>query len=365
MNRSPASDMPKVVNYTAGQLRHFVSQLFVAARVTPVEADRIAESLVESNLRGHDSHGIVLAGWYLSQIQSGELQPGAPLVVRRDLPGALVCDAGLGFGQVQCREFVNRCCEKAMTAGAVCGTLTRCGHIGRLGEWVEQAAKLGFAALIAVNDNGAIYTVAPPGGIDRRLSTNPIGIGIPTEDEPLVLDMSTSAVANGKLKIARLAQRPVPLGWIQDAEGNPTTDPEVMLADPPGSLLPFGGDQAYKGFGLGLVFDILAAGLSGGFCPPAEPGALEWNNVLLVVWNPGQFAGREHFLTEAERLIAFVRSARCKPGVDQIQLPGDRSLECRRDRLKNGLPLSDEYLRPLKEIAGKLGVEFPEGQEPG
>ncbi|RPI86767.1 MAG: Ldh family oxidoreductase [Planctomycetaceae bacterium] len=350
-----------VVTYTPLALREFVQNLFLAANASPAQAERVAESLVESNLRGHDSHGVVLARWYLSQILSGELVPCAPFEILHDLPGALVCDAALGFGQVQCHEFVERCCAKAKTAGAVCGTLTRCGHIGRLGEWVEQAARKGLAALIAVNDNGAIYTVAPPGGIDRRLSTNPIGIGIPTAGDPLVLDMSTSAVANGKLKIARLAQREVPLGWIQDAEGNPTTDPQVMLADPPGALLPFGGDQAYKGFGLGLTFDILAAGLSGGFCPPAEPGTKEWNNVLLVVWDADRFAGRLHFLREAEKLMAFVRSSTCKPGVDRIQLPGDRSLETRRVRLEQGIPLSDEYMQPLWEIADKLGVARPAG----
>jgi uncharacterized oxidoreductase len=349
--------MSTSVRYPAPRLRDFISRLFQAVRVAPPEADRVAESLVDSNLRGHDSHGVVLARWYLSQLESGELLAGAPLTVRHELPGALVCDGGLGFGQVQCREFVNRCCDRARTSVATCGTLTRCGHIGRLGEWVEQAARLGFAALIAVNDNGAIYTVAPPGGIDRRLSTNPIGIGVPTPGEPLVLDMSTSAVANGKLKIARLANREVPLGWIQDAAGNPTTDPQVMLADPPGALLPFGGDQSYKGFGLGLLFDILAAGLSGGLCPPGEPDGKEWNNVLLVVWDPERFSGREHFLTQAKGLLEFVRGARCRPGVDRIQLPGDRSLETLRERSATGIPLSEEYLQPLREIAGKLGVE--------
>jgi len=345
------------VNYPAERLRTFVSQLFRAKGVTAAEADRVAESLVESNLVGHDSHGIVLARWYASQVDSGELRPGAPLTVLRELPGMLACDGGLGFGQVQCRSFVERCVEKARTSGAVCATLRASGHIGRLGEWVEQAARAGFASLIAVNDNGAIYTVAPPDGIDRRLSTNPIGVGIPTPNgEPIVLDMSTSAVANGKLKIARLAGRQVPEGWIQDAEGNPTRDPQVMLADPPGALRPFGGDQAYKGFGLGLVFDILSAGLAGGSCPPASPGTVECNNVLLVVWSPAAFGGEPHFLGEAGKLVDWVRSARPRPGCDRIQLPGDRSRETRQARLASGIPLSDAYLAPLRELAAELHV---------
>ena len=347
------------MNYDAHEIRRFVSQLFQAHAVGREEAERIAESLVESNLHGHDSHGITLARWYLSQLETGELVAGVPLEIRRDLPGALWADAQLGFGQVQCHRFVELCCRKAETAGAVCGSLDRCGHVGRLGEWVEQAARRGFAALMAVNDNGAVYTVAPPGGLDRCLSTNPIGVGIPTRDQPIVLDMSTSTVANGKLKLARLAGRPVAPGLIQDAEGHPTTDPGVMLADPPGALRSFGGDQAYKGFGLGLVFDILAAGLSGGLCPPGVAGGVEYNNVLLVVWNPELFAGTEHWLQQAEGLTGFIRSSRRQPGAGPMRLPGDRGHALKRQRQVEGLPLDDAMLNPLREIAARVGVAPP------
>src|SRR5262249_11524458 len=159
-------------------------------------------------------------------------------------------DGGLGFGQVQCARLVDRAAERARQYGSIAATMRRSGHIGRLGEWVERAALQGLAALIAVNDNGVIQTVAPPGGKAGRFSTNPIAIGVPTGEGPLVLDISTSAVANGKLKVARLEGRAVEPGLIQDAQGNATTDPNVMVADPPGALLPFGGDQAYKAFGL-------------------------------------------------------------------------------------------------------------------
>src|SRR5262249_10846180 len=148
---------------------------------------------VESNLRGHDSHGVILARWYLSQIKNGELVPGAPLTIVSETPAALVADGNLALGQVQCARFVDRVCEKARTMGAASGALRRSGHIGRLGEWVERAAARGLAALIAVNDNGVIRTVAPPGGKAGRISTNPIALGVPTGAGPLVLDISTSA----------------------------------------------------------------------------------------------------------------------------------------------------------------------------
>lgn len=346
--------------FSANELRRFVAQLFQANSVGIETSLRIAESLVDSNLCGHDSHGITLTRWYLEQLHAGEIHTDAALQIVLDLPGAIVADGQKGFGQVQCQRLVELACEKARGAGAVCATMKQSGHIGRLGEWVEQAARKNLAAIIAVNDNGAIYTVAPPGGIDRRLSTNPIGIGIPTEGEPIILDMSTSVVANGKLKLARLNNATVPLGWIQDANGVPTNDPHVMLADPPGSLLPFGGEQSYKGFGLGFAFDILVAGLSGGFCPPGQPGAAEYNNVLLIVWDPSRFAGTDHFLQQSARLSEFVRSARCQPGVDRIRLPGDRSHETRRERTQHGIPLSGEYLEPLLDLASQLGIAPPQ-----
>lgn len=347
-------------HFDAGALRSFVGRLFVAAGAAQDEAAAVAASLVESNLHGHDSHGVILARWYLGQLKSGELVAGAPFEVLHETAAFVAADGHLGFGQVQCPQLVDRVADKAREQGVACGTLRRSGHIGRVGEWVERPAARGLAALIAVNDNGAIRTVAPPGGIEPRLSTNPIAIGVPTPTGPLALDISTSAVANGKLKIARLSNQPVPLGWIQDARGNPTTDPNVMLADPPGCLLPFGGDQAYKGFGLGLVFDILVAGLSGGLCPPAPPGTLEWNNVLVVVWDPELCAGRSHFLSEADKLLKAVRTTPCKPGVDRIRVPGDRSALVRAQRLETGIPLDDGQWATLEKIAAKLDVELPD-----
>lgn len=339
--------------------RDFVARLFTAAGAPISDAERVAGSLVESSLRGYDSHGIALVRWYLSQIKNAELIPGAPLIVLHETASLLAADGGLGFGQVQCGELVDRVVRKARETGLAGGTLRRSGHVGRLGEWVERAAHQGLAALIAVNDNGVIRTVAPPGGTQGRISTNPIAIAVPTGGEPLVLDISTSAVANGKLRIARVEHRPVPLGWIQDAAGNPTTDPHVMLADPPGALLPFGGDQAFKGFGLGLVFDILTAGLAGGFCPPAADGTKEWNNVLLVAWNPERCAGAQHFVAEADKLIAAVRGTPCKPGVDHIQLPGDRSAQTRRERALSGIPVTDEVWEQLTHVAARLCVDPP------
>jgi uncharacterized oxidoreductase len=188
------SDM---LRFSRETLRDFVTRLFTAAGASSDEAGAIAASLVESSLRGYDSHGVLLARWYLGQIKNGELVPGAPFTIVAETPAMLSADGGLGFGQVQCGRLVDRACAKAREHGAATGTLRRSGHVGRLGEWVERAAAAGLAALVAVNDNGVICTVAPPGGTAGRISTNPVAIGVPTGNGPLVLDISTSAVANG------------------------------------------------------------------------------------------------------------------------------------------------------------------------
>jgi uncharacterized oxidoreductase len=346
--------------YHAEPLRRFATELFAAAGFDPGDAALVAESLVESNLRGHDSHGIVRVADYIGQLRRGEVRADARFEVLHETPALLVADGGCGLGQVQCRRLVERVAEKARVLGVACGTLKQCGHIGRLGEWVELAAALGLAGLISVNDNGVAKSVAPPGGTAPRISTNPLAIGVPTAGEPLVLDISTSAVANGKVTVSRLAGKPCPPGWLQDANGDPTTDPHAMRADPPGSLLPFGGEQAYKGFGLGLLFDMLVGGLSGGFCPPAAPGVIEFNNVLFVAWDPVQFAGRPHFVHEIEKLVEFVRETPRKPGVDRIQLPGDRSAATREERLRTGIPLPGDNWNVLETLARELNVPLPE-----
>ncbi len=345
--------------FSAVDLKQFAADLFIAADVPAAEATIIAGSLVEANLCGHDSHGVMRIRDYVRQLRIGELQAGVELKVLAETPAMLACDAQFGFGQIQARCLMQRLMEKAQSLGTATGTLMRCGHIGRLGEWVEQAAEQGFAALIAVNDNASLRVVAPPGGTEPQISTNPLAIGVPTDDGPLVLDISTSVVANGKIRLALAEGVPCPPGWLLDGEGNPTTDPAVRRADPCGTIQPLGGEQfGYKGFGLGLMLDLLVGGLSGGFCPPQEnaPGC---NNVLAVVWQPQQFAGTEHFLTQARELLHSTRHSRRRAGVDRIRLPGDRSHEIRESRLLEGIPFDDGNWQRLVKTATELGVTIP------
>ena len=343
---------------SASELKAFSSSIFQAAGVSAEEADIVSASLVGSNLRGHDSHGVVRLSSYLRQLDRQHLVAGASLEVLSESPALLCADAGFGFGMVQVTRLIDRLEQKVDQLGIACGTLTRCGHVGRLGEWAEAVARRGRAGLVTVNDNGVLKCVAPPGGVEPTVSTNPLAIGVPTGGTPLVLDISTSVVANGKILVKQMAGEPCPPGWLLDAEGRPTTDPSVRFSDPRGTILPMGD---YKGFGLAMLLDVLVGGLSGGSCPPAPEGAAGTNNLLLVVWDPDRFAGSHHFLSEADRLIDFVRGVRRREGVDAIRLAGDRAEAVRAERQAEGIPLDAGTWQSLVEAAESLEVALPTG----
>lgn len=344
----------------AEDLRQFVEQIFRAVDVPADEAHTVADSLVEANLVGHDSHGVVRVNDYVEQLAEGSLVTGVGIRTLVETDALLLGDAQSGFGQVQMGHLIDAVCPRAQRLGIACGVLRRCGHVGRLGEWVERTAHRGLASLVTVNDNGVLKCVAPPGGLEPRISTNPIAIGIPSAETPVVLDMSTSAVANGKITVAQLAGRLCPPGWLQDASGRPTCDPAERFADPPGSILPLGGDQGFKGFGLGLVLDMLVGGLSGGFCPPAPDGAFGDNNVLMLVWDPERFAGRQHFDEQVTQLLEFVRASPTRDAEHRIRLPGDRSRNTRAQRLCDGIPIDDGTWNPLARLAANLQVDGPQ-----
>lgn len=343
------------VKISADELRRFASALLQAAGVSHNEADLVAASLVESNLCGHDSHGVMRVTEYLESLKSGSLRPGADLLVVNQTPSLVVCDAQFGFGQVQMRRLIDRLEPMAREQGLACGTIRKCGHVGRLGEWVEVLARRRLAGLLSVNDNGVLVCVAPPGGTDPRISTNPIAIGVPTAGEPLVLDISTSMVANGKIRVAQNAGRQCPEGWLQDADGQPTTDPSLRFADPPGTILPMGG---YKGFGLGLLMDILVGGLSGGQCPPAPPGERDCNNVLLMAFDPAKFSGLDHFVRQSQELCDFTRKSRSVNAAG-IRLPGDRSRQTRETRWRDRIPVDRGTWEQLVRTAARLQVATP------
>jgi uncharacterized oxidoreductase len=340
-------------------LTAYTHALFSAAGVPDDEAGILATSLVDSNLAGHDSHGVIRVVQYMQALESGILRTGVDLRIEHETPAVVVADGQWGFGQVQAHRLLDHLIPRARGLGVAAGTLYQCGHIGRLGEYGERAAREGLVLIGTVNSHGFGIRVAPPGGTAGRIGTNPLLMAAPTSAEPAVLDISPSVCAEGKVRVALNKGQAVPPGWLLDAEGRPTTDPAALYTDPPGTILPLGGEQGYKGFGLGLLLDMLAGGLSGAPCSTPGMKSRSANAVVFVMLDPERFAGAAHFRTEAGNLAANVRDCPTVSPQTTITLPGDPERRCREQRERDGIPLDEGTWNQLTALAQRLNVGVP------
>jgi uncharacterized oxidoreductase len=289
------------------------------------------------------------------------LKPGARLQVVKETASSLCCDGGWGFGQVLSRELMTRLLSMVSNSGIASGTLRQSAHIGRLGEYAEMAAEQNMASLICANTHGAAQRVAPLGGKRPRLGTNPLCIGMPGgKDGPFILDFSTSATAEGKVRVKKIAGDEVPKGWIIDPDGNPTTDPNQLYGDPPGTILPMGGDQGYKGFGLAFMVEMLCGALSGGQCAYPDPPPPIGNCATFVVFNPQHFAGFAQLADEVARLEQYVRDVPRIDGIEHITLPGDPERAMLAERSLSGIPIDENNWAALSELASELDVDVPQ-----
>ena len=343
----------------ADSLTKFAEAMLLAGGATPEEARITSVSLVDANLRGYESHGVMRIPYYLDAIQSGEVVPAAELKILDQGAARVVADGQWGFGQVQAVRLFELLAPLAQQEGLAVGTMIQSGHIGRLGEYNEMAAARGLVSILMVNSHGAAVRVAPPGGKAPRLSTNPLAIGVPCGDAPLVLDFSTSATAEGKVRVKKIAGQAVPEGWLLDNEGNPTTDPNTLYGNPPGSILPMGGTQSYKGFGLGLMIEILTGALSGGVTARPVPYPKKGNCVFMMLVDPARFGGSDHFAAEVTQLVDYIRSTPRVEGCNEITLPGDPERKLYAARKSTGLVFDPENWKALATAADKLGVALP------
>ncbi len=341
------------------QLERFAVELLAAGGISREEAEVVGGSLVASNLRGYESHGVMRIPFYLDMLEKGEAVSGAELAIENESPTLMVANANWGLGRVQTGRLLDRLIQKARVGGSAIGTLYQASHIGRLGEYCELAAEQGMVLMMMVNNHGAVHRVAPPGGRASRLGTNPIAIGIPHGEEPLILDISTSATAEGKVRVKHIAGQSCPEGWLIDNQGRPSTDPGDLYSDPPGAILPLGGEQAYKGFGLALMIDIFAGAFSGGLCSRETPKTQKGNCVFAMCLDAEHFAGKEHFAREVAEIAGFVRSCPTADGCRKVMLPGDPERNVMAERLDTGIFFDDENWAKLTSLAQRLAVAPP------
>jgi uncharacterized oxidoreductase len=229
----------------------------------------------------------------------------------------------------------------------------RCYHIGRLADYVEMAAQRGFVGLMWTNAARAA-SVVPHGGLGRRLSTNPLAAAAPGPNGGIALsvDMATSIVAEGKVRVKRNRKEPLPLGWAIDEKGQPVTDSGGFYGPPRAGLLPM---AAHKGTALGLVVEVLGGILSGAGAigPEPLPGV---NGSLIVLVQIERFLPLAEFTRQAHDLTGFVKSAEPAPGVAEVMIPGEPEARSERERRASGIPVEDETWRQIEEIAAELGV---------
>jgi hydroxycarboxylate dehydrogenase B len=340
-------------------MRRFGRDIFEAAGSSQEEAGIIADHLVEASLMGHDSHGVIRISKYVAWVRAGQVLPNQHMDIANDRGALLVVDGRFGYGQVIGKEAMELAADRAGAHGMATLAIRNSGHLGRIGAWPELLAQRGYASVHFVNTSGFGILVAPYGGSDRRLSANPIAAGVPVAGgPPIILDIATSVVAEGKIQIARNKGEKLPSGVVLDGHGHPTTDAEAFYADPPGAILPFGG---HKGSGLSFFCEILAGSLSGGFASnPRSPTAGRLvNNMLSLLFDPAAFGSAEAFAKDVMRLAGYVKSSPPIEAGGKVLLPGEIEEQTRKDREINGLTIDEETWRQIGASATLLGVNSP------
>ena len=338
-------------------LRQIGYQLFETAGCPPESARAVVDHLVESSLYGHDSHGSLRIYEYIGQIQDGIFDPkGQPSIIS-DRPCAVAIDGGGAMGQIGATFATQLAIDRAREHGVATVTLRNCGHVGRVGAYPLQTARQGFIGLAFCNAGHLGRQIAPYGGIDGKLSTNPIAFAAPRRDnEPILVDMTTSVCAEGKVRVAHNKGESLPEGRIIAHDGNPSPDPEDFVGTPGGAILPFGGPVAYKGYCLGMVVEILGGALGGQGTASGET-VMQSNGLHLTVYHIDHFIDEDDFHAELESLIKHVYTSRVDPQVGEILLPGDPEYRTGAQREAEGIPVDDTTWGRIVETGEGLGLD--------
>jgi LDH2 family malate/lactate/ureidoglycolate dehydrogenase len=342
-------------DYTA--LRDFATALGEKAGLASDRAKAQAEVLLEADLMGHTTHGLAMLGGFLKNIETGAIRAkGEPKVIS-DRGSTILWDADTLPGTWILTKAIGEARARVAQHGVVTVVLRNTSHIAALGAYLRQATDQGFIITIA-NSDPSMRTVAPAGGRDAQLAPNPLAFGYPTEDEPVLIDISTSSVANGWVRRWSAEGRRLPGKWLLDAGGNPTDEPGALFGNPPGAMLPLGGTElGHKGFALGLMVEVLTAGLCGTGRADKPTGG--GSPVFVQVIDPKVFAGVDALKREASWLAQACRVSKPRPGVAAVRMPGDTALAKRRAQLASGVELYPSIMPDLKIWADRFGIAVP------
>ena len=340
--------MPK---FTAAELTAICLNVFQKLNISAAEAEVVTRSMVDANRVGHDSHGVIHLTKYVRELEAGLIQPGAPTEILQESASIAALDGNWGFGPVIATRAVELAIQKAKQTDISSVAVSRCNEVGRLGGYACLAADAEMIGLLMANDHGGGTCVAPHGGVEGRLSTNPLACAVPIQgQDPIVLDMSTSVVASGKIRVKQHQNEALPHGWLIDGAGESATNPDDFYGIPPAALLPFGGAvSAHKGFGLSVIIDVLAGALTGAGCSQSE-NARVGNGLFVFVINVASFRGFPGFSAEIQRFIEYLKSAKRIAGFDAIRMPGERGWETQRRRERDGIPIDAETWAQIQAL---------------
>ncbi|MGZ5768797.1 MAG: malate/lactate/ureidoglycolate dehydrogenase [Caldimonas sp.] len=341
--------------FRAEALAAAVAAVVRAAGSSEREAGQVAANLVEANLRGHDSHGVGMVPRYIDAVLEGGLAVDAHVAIRADSGALLTLDGRQGYGQVIGAEAMALGIERARRHGVCVVGLAHSHHLGRIGHWAEQCIEAGLVSIHFVNVLSRPI-VAPFGGRDARIGTNPFCVGIPRPGhEPIVLDFATSKIAQGKTRVAFNKGLPVEPGTIIDDHGEPTTDPRYTVIEPTGALLPFG---EHKGAGLALICELLGGALAGGATggPAVDGRRRVLNSMFSVIVDPERLGTAANLASEMESFVAWVCASPPAAGVDRVRTPGEPERETRAARLVAGIPVDAVTWAEIVAAGAKVGI---------
>jgi L-2-hydroxycarboxylate dehydrogenase (NAD+) len=355
--------------YSYQDLLNFTIGIFQRIGCPEEDARTDAAALLSADLRGIDSHGIARLIGYVRLQEAGRANPRPAIRIIHETPSTAVVDGDSGLGLVVAPFAMQIAIQKAAACGTGWVSVQNSNHFGIAGYHALAAVRQDMIGIAMTN---ASALVAPTFSIERMLGTNPICVAVPAGDEPpFVADLATTTAANGKLEILQRKQQPAPFGWIQDKDGQPSTDPHELKKG--GALLPLGGDRdhgSHKGYALGAVVDIFSAVLSGANYGPWVPPFPAY--VPMPTGMPGKGIGHffgamridafrpsAEFKQHMDNWIRRFRSATPAPGHDKVLIPGDPEREMETQRRAQGLPLEPSVVDDLNALAIKLGVAFP------
>lgn len=340
---------------SASRLETFIARAFEAVGVPAGDARVIGELMTRADVQGSEGHGVFRLPQYIRRIKGGAVNIRPDVRVVREAAGMALVDGDNGMGHLVMRFATQKAIEKAKTAGVAWVGVKWSNHAGPASLYASMPAEHGMIGLYLAVGNA--NHLPAWGGLDMLLSTNPIAVAVPAGEEPaIVLDMATTVAAYGKVKTRAQRGETMPEGWMMDRQGRPLTDPARSNE---GFLLPIGG---YKGYGLALVFGLLAGTLNGAAMGKdvvdfnADDTSPTNTGHAIVAINVEAFQPLAEFRKSVDVLVRDIRKSERLPGVDRIRLPGEGSHAARADRATNGVPLPAPLAAALNRLAGELKI---------